>query len=156
MLLSMPGAYVVSMHLQATFEIKISAPPPPVVVLSNMPLSHTHGGRKLHDGEQHEHTDNSKPASTHRDELVIYHFLASPPMSTYLVAWVVGELAHVEMKCPLTLPAPESPWSLHLGEQTVPGCFLLSSSACPTNCLACRRHPRQYLTASWNFHQRPF
>ncbi|KAF8056455.1 aminopeptidase M1-D [Scenedesmus sp. PABB004] len=27
---------------KATFELKVSAPPPPIVVLSNMPLSHTH------------------------------------------------------------------------------------------------------------------
>lgn len=104
--------------LQATYEIKITAPPPPLVVLSNMPLSHTHGGRRLHEGEDHDHTDSSKPASDPSEKLITYHFMSSPPMSTYLVAWVVGELSHVEMECPLTLPAPDTPWSQHQGEQT--------------------------------------
>jgi hypothetical protein len=39
------------------------------------------------------------------DELITYHFKRSPPMSTYLVAWVVGELRHSELQCTLPLSA---------------------------------------------------
>lgn len=76
---------------KATFEVKVSAPPPPVVVLSNMPLDHTH--------------------SSKASRLISYHFERSPPMSTYLVAWVVGELAHVEMECQLNAELPPSPYA---------------------------------------------
>eukprot|EP00878_Enallax_costatus_P013667 GHUV01014291.1.p1 GENE.GHUV01014291.1~~GHUV01014291.1.p1 ORF type:complete len:459 (+),score=103.06 GHUV01014291.1:212-1588(+) len=125
---------------KATFEIKITAPPPPIVVLSNMPLSHTHGGRRLHEGESH-NTDEKHnkvtspdPPSGQSDNLITYHFEQSPPISTYLVAWVVGELAHVEMACPLTLPAPDTPWSTHHGE---PACVYPSHSICPAHCSTC-------------------
>ncbi|WIA35582.1 hypothetical protein OEZ86_004003 [Tetradesmus obliquus] len=76
---------------KATFEVKVSAPRPPVVVLSNMPLDHTH--------------------SSKASRLISYHFERSPPMSTYLVAWVVGELAHVEMECQLNAELPFSPYA---------------------------------------------
>jgi hypothetical protein len=87
--------------LQATFEIKVSAPPPPIVVLSNMPLSHTHGGRR-----------GSSSSSGGSGGLIAYHFERTPPMSTYLVAWVVGELSHVEMECQLNAELPPSPYAL--------------------------------------------
>ena len=75
----------------------------PVVVLSNMPLSHTHGG-----GGMDEHSSAVRDGGATAgggDGLVTYHFAPSPPMSTYLVAWVIGELAHVEAQCTLPLPA---------------------------------------------------
>eukprot|EP00879_Flechtneria_rotunda_P033023 GHRR01036539.1.p1 GENE.GHRR01036539.1~~GHRR01036539.1.p1 ORF type:complete len:804 (+),score=310.33 GHRR01036539.1:678-3089(+) len=77
--------------LQAPFEVKISAPPAPIIVLSNMPASHTH--------------DSSSTVDDGTKQLVTYHFQQTPPMSTYLLAWVIGELAHVEHQCPMTLPA---------------------------------------------------
>lgn len=83
---------------QATFDIKITAPPDPVVVLSNMPLSHTHGG-------------HSEASSSSSGGLISYHFEPSPPMPTYLVAWVVGELAHVEVSCQLNGELPQSPYA---------------------------------------------
>lgn len=136
----MPAGFVIVVLLlllllctvQAVFEVKVSAPPPPMVVLSNMPLSHTHehtgssgshkreGRRRLrHEGEEeheeglHSHSDSSSSSQKvlTEDDLIAYHFLPTPPMSTYLVAWVVGELSHNELQCPLALaptPAPSS------------------------------------------------
>lgn len=105
--------------VQAVFEVKVSAPPPPIVVLSNMPLSHTHehtgsSGSHKHEDEEDSHSHSESSSSKKvltEDDLIAYHFLPTPPMSTYLVAWVVGELSHNELQCPLALaptPAPSS------------------------------------------------
>lgn len=102
----------------------MSAPPPPIVVLSNMPLSHTHEheGEHHHDNDhghdddhehEHEHDDDdddddhdhhAAPKKWTEEDLIAYHFKASPPMSSYLVAWVVGELSHNELQCKMDLP----------------------------------------------------
>jgi hypothetical protein len=66
-----------------------------------MPLSHTHGGSKA----------GSSSSGSGSKGLIAYHFERTPPMSTYLVAWVVGELAHVEMDCQLTAELPPSPYA---------------------------------------------
>ena len=66
--------------LQAAFEIKLTTPVG-LTALTNMPLEHTHpveGG------------------------LQTSHFQTSPPMSTYLVAFIVGNLTHVST----IVPAP--------------------------------------------------
>eukprot|EP00200_Dunaliella_tertiolecta_P018172 CAMPEP_0202417998 /NCGR_PEP_ID=MMETSP1128-20130828/44779_1 /ASSEMBLY_ACC=CAM_ASM_000463 /TAXON_ID=3047 /ORGANISM="Dunaliella tertiolecta, Strain CCMP1320" /LENGTH=556 /DNA_ID=CAMNT_0049025489 /DNA_START=87 /DNA_END=1755 /DNA_ORIENTATION=- len=65
-------------RFKARFAVVLSAPPAPFVVLSNMPLQST---RNRTDG------------------LAEYTFEVSPPMSTYLLAWVIGELASVETVC---------------------------------------------------------
>jgi hypothetical protein len=122
-----------------------------VVVLANMPLSHTHqhdGRRRLlhddhddddhddkHDDDhEHDHDDDhehesddeehghehekaaapgSRGSSSQQkrssktlseEDLIAYHFHPTPPMSTYLVAWVIGELSHNERQCELALP----------------------------------------------------
>ena len=67
-------------HLQAAFEIKLRTPVG-LTALTNMPLEHTH------------------PAE---GGLQTSHFQTSPPMSTYLVAFIVGNLTHVST----TVPAP--------------------------------------------------
>lgn len=107
------------LHVQAVFEIKVSAPPPPVVVLSNMPLSHTHDpeGASLDDEHSHdeEHSHTHTASSTDKvlteDDLIAYHFHATPSMSTYLVAWVVGELSHNDRPCELGVTSPITPSS---------------------------------------------
>lgn len=66
--------------LKAAFEIKLRTPVG-LTALTNMPLEHTH------------------PAE---GGLQTSHFQTSPPMSTYLVAFIVGNLTHVST----TVPAP--------------------------------------------------
>eukprot|EP00967_Tisochrysis_lutea_P016582 scaffold18705_cov20-Tisochrysis_lutea.AAC.2 len=92
--------------LQARFAVVLSAPPAPFVVLSNMPLQST---RNRTDGLA-EYTFETLPTTSTRVEQVgarvsmlldlpslSYGPLqVSPPMSTYLLAWVIGELASVE------------------------------------------------------------
>lgn len=122
-----------------------------MVVLANMPLSHTHqhdGRRRLlhgdhgddehdddyeHDNHEHERDDeehghehekaaapSSRGSSSQRkrsskvlseEDLIAYHFHPTPPMSTYLVAWVIGELSHNERQCELALPRTPVPSS---------------------------------------------
>jgi hypothetical protein len=88
-----------------------------------MPLSHTHEHKGGSSSDSHKHADGEEGSHSHsdssssskkvltEDDLIAYHFLPTPPMSTYLVAWVVGELSHNELQCPLSLaptPAPSS------------------------------------------------
>lgn len=101
--------------LQAVFEVKVSAPPPPIVALSNMPLSHTHEHESSdkhhddHDDDNHHQAAADSHKKWTEEDLIAYHFKPSPPMSTYLVAWVVGELSHNEAQCELALSPAAAP-----------------------------------------------
>jgi aminopeptidase N len=109
--------------LQAKFVLKLTVPSEPYKVLSNMPLSHTH---EHEDEDHHDSSGNSSHAvgSSHHDEedssgstaaadesllqteeghqkvdLVTYHFDPTPPMSSYLLAWVIGDLVSYKVEC---------------------------------------------------------
>jgi hypothetical protein len=94
---------------QATFALRVTAPPAPWVVLSNMPVSSRIGGRRRGRallGRAPLRNPGRAPRAA--SDTVTHIFEPSPRMPTYLVAWVVGRLEHVTMDCQAG-PDPERP-----------------------------------------------
>jgi hypothetical protein len=100
--------------------LKLTVPKEPYKVLANMPLSHTHGDEDDHHhshdedtSSEHHEGSSSNSSSTaaadesllqseagdHKVDLVTYHFDPTPPMSSYLLAWVIGHLVSVKVDC---------------------------------------------------------
>lgn len=70
--------------MKATFDVKITAPSF-FSILSNMPISEATDGAELLAGEPH---------------ATAVQFKTTPPMSTYLLAWIVGEMASLSTTAP--------------------------------------------------------
>ena len=70
-----------------------------------MPLSHTHDHtpRRLHEGHdddaESDEDDDTDQAHGDEGQLITYHFEQTPVMSSYLVAWAIGDLVNESMDC---------------------------------------------------------
>lgn len=76
---------------QATFSLRITAPPAPWVTLSNMPPDPAASGRRR--------AARRARALLGASDLVTTQYARSPRMPTYLVAWVIGELQSTQSDC---------------------------------------------------------
>ena len=100
---------------KATWALEVTAPPAPWVVLSNMPEEEGGGGGK--GGGSGSKGSGRRRAARRRlqerraqqrrqrallgggGDLVTRRFQTTPPMSSYLVAFVIGELDHIGLTC---------------------------------------------------------